>query len=256
MNRKDQAAVQDSIERVFERHDVRFVPLKNFLNLLENDERQNLGLKKTSSQDAVKSALSPLPPAYQFTKFKNSVYLWNGSPEEGAIDFIRLGKGKTFKQLNARFPMPMDRFLEIVNRLIDQGAIKARLSKTAQPLLHVADTTTEPASSKSSGRESVRPKPEKLEQQNLSDVEIFKKAYDAAGKGANYVFIHEIRKLFSWPRERFDRLLFRLMTEGYVAAHPGNPGALTAEEVNDSFQDEFGDLYITVTWRKPYDGGK
>jgi hypothetical protein len=41
-----------------------------------------------------------------------------------------------------------------------------------------------------------------------------------------------------------------MMKQGYVAAHPGNPGALMAQEVRDSFQDEYGDLYITVSWRK------
>ena len=61
--------------------------------------------------------------------------------------------------------------------------------------------------------------------------------------------IFKIRRYLGWPREKFDQVLTMLMKEGYVLANPGNPGDLTRDEVVDSFQDEYGDLYITVSWR-------
>ncbi|MCP4688728.1 MAG: hypothetical protein GY859_11805, partial [Desulfobacterales bacterium] len=78
----------------------------------------------------------------------------------------------------------------------------------------------------------------------------FKQAYDLVGKGSNYVFIYQIRRQLKWPRKAFDQLFDALMVDGYLAAHPGNPGGLAADQVGDSYQDDFGDLYITASWRK------
>ena len=72
---KGQTAIQGPFEKLFERHGAGFITLKTFLNLLEKEELQDLGLKKNSSQEAVKTALSPLPQPYRFSKFKRSVYL-------------------------------------------------------------------------------------------------------------------------------------------------------------------------------------
>ena len=78
-------------------------------------------------------------------------------------------------------------------------------------------------------------------------IKAFKTAYDAVGKGLPFVFICKIRRRLNWPREPFDQLL----AEGYIVAHTGNPGDLSTEDVIDSYQDRYGDLYITANWRQP-----
>ncbi len=78
----------------------------------------------------------------------------------------------------------------------------------------------------------------------------FKQAHNRVAQGARYVFIHEIRRCLQWPRHAFDTMMRQLMAQGTIAAHPGNPGALTAAAVADAYRDEFGDLYLTLTWRK------
>ncbi len=254
MNQKDQALTAKAIAKVFEKHGAPFLTLKKFQNLLDDGDRQYLGLKKSSKQDDIKSALSPLPPPRQFVKYRGSVYLLGGAPEDVALDYVRAKKSLTFKQLNAYFPMAKAPFRDLVNQLLDEGSIKVRLGNSDLPILYCAEKrpeapSSEPVKAKTSPETSKGKAAE--DEKVLSEIELFKRAYDAAGKGANYVFIHEIRKLLAWSRERFDKLLYRLMTDGYVAAHPGNPGTLNADEVKNSFEDEFGDLYITVTWRKP-----
>jgi hypothetical protein len=165
------------------------------------------------------------------------------------LDYITSYKGKTFDQLNSNFPLAKESFAKVVNQLLEEGFLEARLSKTFKPVLFPSGkkkTTSVQIAELAASAETDIERPET----SLSDIELFKQAYDAAGKGDNYVFIHEIRRRLNWPRSDFDNLLLKLMEEGYAAAHPGNPGALDADEVRDSFQDEYGDLYITISWRK------
>jgi hypothetical protein len=79
----------------------------------------------------------------------------------------------------------------------------------------------------------------------------FKAAFDRADKGGTgrYVFIHDLRAESGLSREAFDKLLAEKMIDGTVAAHPGNPGDLTDQQVEDGFVDEFKDRYVTVSWR-------
>jgi len=86
--------------------------------------------------------------------------------------------------------------------------------------------------------------------QEQDRIQQFRAAYDLVGKGNNYVYIFKIRRELGWPRNQFDEIFREILEHGYFAAHPGNPGALSADEVSDSYQDEFGDLYITVSWRR------
>ena len=246
---KNQVPVERLVEKALEKKGEQFIRLAELAKLLDQEDRKRMGLTTKSTQADIKSALSPLPSQYNFINFKRSEFLLSGTPAEVAIDFIKSRKPKTFKQFNASFPMLQDRFRELVNQLLDDGRLKVRLSKTAQPILYAAPgKTIEPVATerKHAVKEAERSEGETA----LPDIELFKQAYDEAGKGANYVFIHQIRRRLNWPRSRFDNLLLKLMAEGYVAAHPGNPGALGADEVTDSFQDEYGDLYITISWRK------
>ncbi|MCI0526980.1 MAG: hypothetical protein L0Y56_05930, partial [Nitrospira sp.] len=69
------------------------------------------------------------------------------------------------------------------------------------------------------------------------------------GKGRGFVRIHRIRELLNWTRERFDRVLMDLMADYIIELHGGDPSILTEQEIRNSFMDENGMLYITLTWR-------
>jgi diguanylate cyclase (GGDEF)-like protein len=80
-------------------------------------------------------------------------------------------------------------------------------------------------------------------------VPLFKAALDKVARGDYYVSIYKIRRQLNWPRDMFDDFMDHLMVEGHVLANPGNPSKLTEDQIEDCYQDEFGDLYLTVNWR-------
>ena len=246
---KNKVDIESLLEKALEKKKFQFVRLTELVKGLTEEDRQSLGLAKSATLDAMKKALSPLPPRYQYSRFGNSDFVFGAPPADLVLEYIAFYKGKTFDQLNAKFPLAKERFAEVVDQLLEEGLLKARLRKSFKFELYpsgnekeaLEQTTVQvgPAGTDIDGATTA-----------LSDIGLFKQAYDEAGKGANYVFIHKIRRRLDWSRARFDNLLLKLMVEGYVAAHPGNPGALGADEVRDSFQDEYGDLYITISWRK------
>ncbi len=83
-----------------------------------------------------------------------------------------------------------------------------------------------------------------------SDRRAFRAEYDRIGKGRGFVRIHRIRDFLNWPDAKFDRVLTGLMADGTVEIHQGDPSAMTEKEIRDSYTDETGTLYITLTFWK------
>ncbi len=79
-------------------------------------------------------------------------------------------------------------------------------------------------------------------------------AYDAVGQGRGFVRIHHIRDALGWSPQVFDRVVAMLAVEHCVELHGGDPGSLMAEELDRSYRDAHGTLYLTVSWRGLRDG--
>lgn len=77
----------------------------------------------------------------------------------------------------------------------------------------------------------------------------FYEAYQALGFGRRFVRIHRLRNALGWPREVFDRVLETLAAQYDVELHGGDPGRLSAEELDGAYRDAHGTLYLTVSWR-------
>jgi hypothetical protein len=67
------------------------------------------------------------------------------------------------------------------------------------------------------------------------------------GEG-RFVRIYRIRCKLNWSREKFDRVLTDLLADYAVEVHRGDPSILTEQEIKDSYKDENGTLYITLSW--------
>jgi hypothetical protein len=238
------------IENVFKKHGKDFINLKTFLSYLDKKELSFLQLKPNSIQDAVEKAISPVKSPYQIKKFKQSKVLFNGPLAEIALAYIEKRKAKTFGQLNKDFPVIKGEFIYLVNTLLYQGCLRALISTSEKIILYTVDKKATQLLTETAKTEDADLFAMSKAFDTRTLISQFKDAYYNVGKGANYVFIHQIRNFLGWSRKQFDELLYQMMKQGYVAAHPGNPGALMAQEVRDSFQDEYGDLYITVSWRK------
>ncbi len=81
------------------------------------------------------------------------------------------------------------------------------------------------------------------------DAQRFYDAYRAIGQGRDFVRIHRIREALGWPREDFDCLLETLAAAYHIELHGGDPGRLSAEQLEGSYHDAHGKLYLTVSWR-------
>ena len=246
--------ISQMLAKAFKKHPLDFMTLKQFLRFMPVSERIKLGLAKTGNikQADIKTALTPLPETFRCLKYKNSEYLVRNIPDtELLVSYIQTKHSKTFGQLNQHFPLKKNEFIQTVNTLLEKGLVQAQLSSTAKLVIYPSATTAE---AQKDSRPVLTNSPQTDAESFAADKKAFiikfRQAYQTVSQGSDYVFIHRIRRLLKWPRAQFDTMLDTLMVEGYLAAHPGNPGDLAADEADDADQDEFGDLYITVSWRK------
>ncbi len=244
--------VNEVLAEAFKKHGIGFMTLKTFLKLTTTPDLKRIGITKGAPQDKIKAALNPLPEYYRHAKYRNSTYLIPNIPVGKLLaDYIREKKRKTFKQVCQILPFKKDELTLRVNELLDAGVLKVQISSTGKIVLYPPEKETWTGIAPTSAPEAPEPAPDLSEADEKTRIKAFKQAYDMVGKGSNYVFIYRIRRQLQWPRKAFDVLFDALMVDGWLAAHPGNPGELAAEDVRDSYQDDFGDLYITASWRKP-----
>ena len=79
------------------------------------------------------------------------------------------------------------------------------------------------------------------------DLERVKEAYLAVGKGRPFVRIHRVREHLGWPREKFDNAIKTLRKRFEFQLEGGDPSRLTQEQLEDSYTDEAGRLYIAMS---------
>ena len=82
------------------------------------------------------------------------------------------------------------------------------------------------------------------------DAAAFQAAYQTVGQGGDFVRIHRLREALGWSHAAFDRVLAMLAAAYYIELHGGDPGSMTAEDLEGSYRDAHGTLYLTVSWRE------
>ena len=221
----------------------KFITLTQLAGRLPAVKVKQLGLPPKPAQKDIVKMLGDPPPGYNTLKKGQTIYLVQGEPEDLVLEKIEKKPGRTYGQLSSVLPLNKNMVRDVVNSLLESGKISAQLSPTDKIRLFPgvpvkAETAPAPIKSKSS-----------VPEKEAERVEAFKAAHDQAARGDYYVYIYRIRRLLNWPRKTFDELMDHLMVEGFVLANPGNPAALTDDEIKDCYQDEFGDLYLTVNWK-------
>lgn len=192
---------------------------------------RQFGLGKSSPPADISAAFSRfLDNALRQYKKGRSYYIGlNISAEEMVMNAIRRRPGLSSKILCKNLPIPGKDVIEAINHLSEQCRIRLRLSDT-----HGV---------------SLRPAPdEPSDEQPDNGRTAFKAAYDKIGKGRGFVRIHRIREELGWSEARFDYLLKQLMAEHIAELHGGDPSQLSEQQIRDSFSDDNGRLYITMTW--------
>lgn len=119
-----------------------------------------------------------------------------------------------------------------------------KLLETGEIFILLRDTDQKPLFFKRTAKSEIPPR-----QIEPTDREAFFQAYQMVGKSQSFVRIYRLREHLGWPKERFDGTLKSLMNAYEIEMHPGDPSKLTDEQLEHSFIDTDGELYITVSWR-------
>ncbi|MCI5179159.1 MAG: hypothetical protein D3911_07535 [Candidatus Electrothrix sp. AW3_4] len=237
----------DILKSVFHRSEKGFFRILEMRNLLTRDERSQLKITKRSNQKQVLDALETLTSPYSPQKKGSSWFILNKSPQDALLEYIAQASGQTIGEIAKGFPLKQEELYKEADKLVEQGTVTLKIQprqKIKRSSIELHFYLDEQQGGETETKETVSPS-----QTDSDPVQAFKAAYDDIGSGRHFVKIFKIRRHLNLPREDFDNLIKTLANEEYIMLNMGNPGKLSEKERLDSFQDEHGNLYITVTWR-------
>lgn len=234
------------LEQMFVKEKKRFMTLRRLRDALPAEERKRLGLTTKSEPQEIAPLLNNLSAPYAVTKKGKTSYVI-GTPLEDLLETLIVSagqNGKTLGRAAQSLPVAKYKLIPCANQLLDMGRVRAQITPDEKVRLYAADPARMAAAPKS---ESPAPKPPAM----IGDpVAALKAAYDDLAVGKNPVYVYELRRWLRWPRQEFDLLLDRLLTEGRMAGFPGDPSRLSSDQIKDSFQGRDGEIYIAVAWRR------
>jgi hypothetical protein len=225
-----------------------FIPLKQCIQKIPAGTWKHLGLKKNSSLSAFLKLFETSPEnPLQIYKGPRTYYI--GFPltaEEMILGKLAGTPGLSPRNLCRYLPMLKKDFITALNRLAEAGRISCTFSGSWGIRLYaVPDAGKAPAAPRAKAETILFP------QQQADDAALsaaFQQAYGDIGQGRGFVRIHRIRERLGWPPELFHRIMQKLLRDYVIEIHGGDPSALTEKEIRDSYRDENGTLYITLTW--------
>lgn len=229
--------LEQIILALLQKHGKDYLTVKQLVAGLPAASRKRLALTVTQPTTALLHKLTPyLGTRVHVYKGSRSAYIGRSMPlEELLVRAIRHKPGVSSKQLGTQLPVAKKPYMMALNALLKTGAIVCTLKENHMPCLTIADAHV--------------PLPATTPEVSGGDRDAFKEAYGKVGQGRDFVRIHRLREALQWPRERFDRVVMDLMTDYTVELHGGDPSRLTETDVRNSFIDERGTLYITLSWR-------
>jgi|GEM_PF-1219742 len=220
-----------------------YLTVNQIRNHLPSGELRRLGLSRKRSGIArvlgtLKSAIGAhaegdrLGDRLRVYRGPKAVYIGICLSDEALLlDKLRQQPGLSAKALGNRLPMLKREYIASLNRLMTSGRIHCTFNDTWQPVLSPVKPASVPQNFNAKDHKT-----------------LFKEAYDRIGKGRGFVRIHRIRTALNWADETFDRLLKDLMAAYVIELHGGDPSTLSENEIRQSFVDDGGTLYITMSW--------
>jgi len=223
-----------------------YLTVKQVVAGLPSAPRKRLGLTTSQPVAALLRQLTPhLGQRLHVYKGSRSSYIGrNLSPEELIVGRIRQRPGISSKQLGTQLPLMKKPYLTALNALLKTGAVVCTLRDNHTPCLMLVDAQVPlPETASVESVESV------ASVASGDDRLAFKAVYDEVGQGSDFVRIHRLREALEWTRARFERVLMDLRGDYTVELHGGDPSLLTATDLHNSYMDEHGTLFITLSWR-------
>jgi len=235
MNKDSLPEIETQISNILNAKGKKFLTVNQVKNFLSAESLRHFKLSKKASASKVLFALGPnLGSSLTAIKGPRSVYIgFNMTAEQMILDFINDRPGISTKQLGNKLPLLKKYYISALNNLIKKGIVCCTVNDLHKPKL-----------------ELFQDKKDMLQKENttIDKKSAFKSAYNEIGKGRNFVRIHRIREYLNWPDLEFNKVLEELMADYIIELHGGDPSSLTEEQINNSFTDKKGFLYITLTW--------
>lgn len=212
-----------------------FLPLKEFTTALPRSIRKKLKINSATPISQLLAIFEDyLGQGLKIFK-KRSIYLgFNTTPGDIILSYLKEGKGTSLKQLAHAVPFTLHELTLSLNTLLKMGEVYTLLRESDQKPLFLK-------------RDSKPDVP--LRQVEPTDREMFFNTYQTVGLGQSFVRIYRLREHLNWPKERFDGTLKGLMNTYEIELHPGDPSKLSEEQLENSYIDTDGELYITASWR-------
>ena len=231
-------SVTEELVELLKKKKADFMPL-SLLNKAPKALRDRLKLAPGANGAQIAKAL--LPHFGEVLMLKNgsrSAYLaFKLSDEALLLRIVRKLEGKKPSVNNV--PFKKSEYLTLLNRLLEQGAIRVKLDKNYGPLLYPAKETP-PETSQANNETHVEDVSEKK----------FNAAYRALERGKFYVRICDLRRYLGWSAQDFDTMLTVLRDAGKIQLQTGDAEFFTEEDIRESFTDENGFCKLTVKWRQ------
>ncbi len=231
--------IKQAISDLLEKQGEDFLSVAQIRNKLPLGVLEKLGLSRKSQNSETLKTLQPaMGDGLKVYRGPKARYIGRDLPAEAIVlKGIQKTPGLSSKSLaQRRMPLIKRDFIPALNRLLESGQVLCTFNLNHTPVLVPAPS----------------PAPQALEAQwdlSLEDARVaFKQAYDRIGKGRGFVRIHRLREALNWPRDQFDDLLTDLMADYVIELHGGDPSVMSERQIRDSFVDDTGVLYITLTW--------
>jgi hypothetical protein len=234
--------VTDELVEVLKKKNVDFISFSQLIGISDKEFplKQKLGLKSGMKTPRIKKILEKHLGDTLTLKRGKSYYLAFKQPDDVLVFRLLQKSAGNLPRLDS-IPFKKSEFLDIVNRLIEQGTLRVKITKPKdyKPVLIPAETPTPPP--------KLPPHPEP--RPGVSE-EAFKEAYMQLERGRFYVRICNLRRHLGWGTQEFDKMMTGLRDAGKLQLQAGDTNFYTEEDVRNSFVDENGFTKLTVMWRQ------
>ena len=223
-----ESRIEDILSEMFSRQKKDSLSVSQIRNRVSTSVLKYFGLSRASGYEEILEAFSPfLGKKLRRYESSRSVHIGLNLPiEEIILNKLRQRGKLSLKQLGKYLPISGKEYIHGINHLIETGAVTCIVNEKYAVFVKPASDTS----------------------LQMQDRDAFEAAYHKIGKGRGFVRIHQIREELGWDKDRFDGTLKMLMADYTVELHGGDPTVLNKQQIRNSFTDERGVLYITLTW--------
>ncbi|MDR2529554.1 MAG: hypothetical protein LBD04_11175 [Synergistaceae bacterium] len=224
-------SITEDLTEALKKKKADFIGLKNLPKPLQ----RRLGVTAGMSAKQIEDVLSPHLGDSLTIKKGGKAYLAFRQPDEDLLFHLVQKYAGSVPRLD-RIPFKKDELLSILNRLIEQGTVRVKIttdSKGYRPFLIPTEGDVS------------------LQQRKSASVskEKFKETYFELEHGNFYVRICDLRRRLGWTVQEFDAMLIQLRDDEKIQLQAGDIDFFSEEDIRESFIDENGFRRLTLMWR-------